>query len=266
MRSFYINLARSPARRAFMEQQAGNLGLALERIEAVDGRALAEADYLRLCPDDQGPRIARGELGCFLSHVRAWQSIAAGDTQAAVFEDDVHIARSMLALLTDPGWMPAGAGLTKLTANARRVTLAELPSTTAGGRGVHRMLSPTVDTGGYVITPAHARRLLAACDPYRQPVDRFMMDPRRWPDLYQLVPAGVVQGKWAEFDFLPPEERGSLVQSEKPKRASRSAGAILQGEARNFYARVLTPLALPALQRFRPRAHRVIFAPVPFRE
>lgn len=267
MRAFYINLDRSPARRDFMEREAAAVGLALERVEGVDGRELPEEEYLRLCPEVNGARIGRGELGCFLSHRRVWEIVAAGsDPYAVIFEDDVHIARSAGALLAEPDWIPAGAGLVKVTSNGRRVRLAETPSILVAGRAVHRMLSPTVDAGGYVISAGHARRLVAGTDVFPEPVDRYMMDPRRWDALYQLAPAVVVQGKFADFTFLPEEGRGSLVQVDKPKRPRRSVGGIILGEARNFYRRVLTPIGLPIAQKFRPKARRVIFTKVPFQE
>ncbi|PZQ52397.1 MAG: glycosyl transferase [Rhodovulum sulfidophilum] len=266
MRRLYINLDRSPDRRDFMEAQARRLGVAMERLAAVDGRAISEEEYARLCPEGRGRRLARGELACFLSHVAAWRLIAEGDAPyGAVFEDDVYVSDALAPLLTDTGWIPAGADVVKLTGNPHRFTLAAAPTAEVGSRSVHRMLTPTIDSGGYLVSATHARRLCDALSVHTLPIDRHLMNPTPGTALYQLAPAAAVQSKFADFTFLDEPKGKSLIQTEKPRRARRTIAATIRGELRNLRAKVLRPLFLPVRQVFTPKSRRVMITAVPFR-
>lgn len=263
----YINLARSPERRDFMEGQARRLGLAFSRLEAVDGKAMAEAEYQRLCPERNGRRLGRGELACFMSHIEAWRIIGAGSAPfGVVFEDDVYLSGALAPLLADPGWLPAGAEIVKLTGNAHRFTMREAASARVGTRGLHRVLTGTIDSGGYVISAAHARELSACAAPFTRPIDRVLMDPGPGPVIYQLMPAGAVQSKFAGFAFLPGDEGASLVQTADTIHPRRSLGAKLKGEVRNLRVKVLRPLLLPARQMFTAPGRRVMIKAAPFEE
>lgn len=269
MHILYINLARSPERRIFMEAQAARLGVEMTRLEAMDGRAIPEETYRDLVPETQGRgRLGRGELACFLSHAEAWRIIAGGTADfGAVFEDDVYLSEELASLLGDASWIPADAAVVKLTANSHRFTLAEAASANVGTRSLHRILTETIDSGGYVISADHARRLRAGSARYAKPVDRFLMDPDADAGgvLYQMMPAPAVQSKFADFDFLDESDDTSLVQREKPARARRSARETLAGETRNLWAKVLRPRLLPVRQMFTPKSRRVIFTAAPFR-
>ena len=71
---YYINLDRSPDRRAHMESHLGAHNLAMERIAGIDGHALSDNTpgvdraLYRRC---HGRNIRPGEIGCYLSHLRA---------------------------------------------------------------------------------------------------------------------------------------------------------------------------------------------------
>jgi glycosyl transferase, family 25 len=91
----YINMERSHNRRAHMEKQLQNHGLRYQRIEAVNG-----IDALQNFTEDQkqrffychGKNILAGELGCYLSHLRAMQHFLSSDAQTAVImEDDAQL-------------------------------------------------------------------------------------------------------------------------------------------------------------------------------
>jgi GR25 family glycosyltransferase involved in LPS biosynthesis len=85
---YYINLDRSPDRRARVEQQLRDLGLSdrYQRLPAVDGRTLS-----RRAP------VKPGEAGIYESHLLLLEKIAASDRPAHVMEDD-----ALLSDLTAP--------------------------------------------------------------------------------------------------------------------------------------------------------------------
>jgi len=104
MRTIFINLARAADRRRNMERQFSALGMAFERLEAVDGQTLTPAD--RAMVDDNKRRritsypLSENEIGCWLSHRRVVESVAAGsDPWAAVVEDDAELAADFTRVL-----------------------------------------------------------------------------------------------------------------------------------------------------------------------
>ena len=80
MKVLVINLARRADRWQRMTQRWQYIGLRLDRLEAMDGRCLGEAQRIEAIPD---PVVA-----CNLSHRMAWEVIAAGRDAVLVLEDD----------------------------------------------------------------------------------------------------------------------------------------------------------------------------------
>ena len=87
---FVINLDRSWQRREYMEGQANQLGLAYERISAVDGLNVPE--WLR--SEFDGPHtMSPGEVGCYASHLVVAQRIVCAAIDAAPPDWDlIHLS------------------------------------------------------------------------------------------------------------------------------------------------------------------------------
>ena len=94
--AFIIHLARAKARRPQVERILSACPVPAHVIDAVDGRALSteelQAAYTRRSL--HAPRypfaLSVGEIGCFLSHRKAWQAILdAGLDAGLVIEDSV---------------------------------------------------------------------------------------------------------------------------------------------------------------------------------
>ncbi len=90
---YYINLDRSIDRKKAAEQQAAMHGINLQRVAAVDGRALKEED---LTAYDRAKRkleyrtdLSPGEHACILSHLKTLRLFLETDKQyAVILEDD----------------------------------------------------------------------------------------------------------------------------------------------------------------------------------
>lgn len=97
---YWINLDRSPHRKALFEERMLPVVPRVERLSAVDARELpldaVRRFHARKCGRDeethtlrQYETLARGELACAASHMRAlYAGIAAGHERFLVFEDD----------------------------------------------------------------------------------------------------------------------------------------------------------------------------------
>lgn len=92
--SYVINLARNVQRMENSARQLDAAGLPWERIDAVNGWALSEAEIAEVYDADRNARdgkqpLVAPEIGCYLSHIAAWERIARGPQPGGfVFEDD----------------------------------------------------------------------------------------------------------------------------------------------------------------------------------
>ena len=101
MKIVVINLAADQARWAEVRRQFEQLGLPVERFQAVVGRDLTDAQRARLYSPTLNARqyhkpLQPGEIGCYASHLKVWQRLLDGsDSRIAVFEDDVDLDPSL---------------------------------------------------------------------------------------------------------------------------------------------------------------------------
>lgn len=124
-----INLDRAPQRLAAMQSQCEALGIGLTRVSAMDGRDLA-AEALNSMPDVDAVAFKRntartvrgGDVGCYMSHLRAaTQFLQSNSEFAVVMEDDAIINAdtvAVVAALTAPN-APRDWDMVKLAAEHR---------------------------------------------------------------------------------------------------------------------------------------------------
>ncbi|MGS1093817.1 glycosyltransferase family 25 protein [Aquamicrobium terrae] len=220
MKVYYINLDRSPERRAWFTQQAEALGLDLVRVPAVDGRELpaGELDHWRQL--SEGNKIlSRGEIGCFLSHRKAWEAVlAAQEKWAFIAEDDIHFSRNAAAFLCDDSWIPAQAGLIKAETDLRRHEFSPTSWPTPFGHELRRLKSTHLGAGGYLLTPEAASHLLAFTEHRCEAVDGllFAMNYMKEHQLeaWQILPAICIQDVYIE-EHADTENLRSVVDKER---------------------------------------------------
>lgn len=95
VRLFLINLCRRRSRLTRVQSQCNALSLPWERVPAVDGLSLSSSivknfDLTTLRP------LKRGEIGCYLSHQKAWEKAMSGPRAECYWflEDDVEFVAS----------------------------------------------------------------------------------------------------------------------------------------------------------------------------
>jgi len=247
MRIYLINLERRPDRLAAMTARAEGLGLALERVEAVDA-ARAEPDALERWFEDGGPlgEIPRGDKACLLSHRLAWQKFLAGGESHAVFlEDDVMLSRGAGALLMDEGWIPAGALVVKLEhygPKGQRVLLTGL-SATQDGFQLGRMLSRHTGAAAYILSRPAAELLLSQTR-FDLPVDHLLFNPNNSALFARLAPLQLLPAIARQEQFVG--AKSDIEGTRKPLRAL-SATYVKRELVRLSYDLKLLPRQLAAL-------------------
>jgi len=94
-KNFVINLDRSPARLKHIKKVFNDQNFNFHRISAVDGKALTASEIAKIynekhCLNLIGRRLLPGEIGCALSHLKAWQKLIDLNLEGAfIFEDDI---------------------------------------------------------------------------------------------------------------------------------------------------------------------------------
>jgi glycosyl transferase family 25 len=191
MRTFIINLDRSPDRLARMQAQAGRLGLAFERFQAVDGIGLTDDLAPYFC--DGAGRIMSplkpGEIGCYASHLGVWRRIVTlWEPASLVLEDDAVLADDLPSFLQSLlAALPRGWDLVHLCREPERAfrPLADL----GDGRRLIRYSRVPTTTTGYLVSRSGAARMLLPIEPRMWCVDQDLRFPWRFGlDVYGVTP------------------------------------------------------------------------------
>jgi glycosyl transferase family 25 len=215
MRTYLINLARRPDRLAAMTAQAGRLGLALDRVEALDART-AEPGMVDRWFGPGGPlgEIPQGDKACLLSHRAGWDLFAAsGDAHAVFLEDDVILSRAAGAMLSDDSWVPADVGVVKLEhygPPGQRVLLKDIRAlsmapprqdATARDFRLGRMLSRHTGAAAYILSRTAVKQLLDQTR-FDLPVDHLLFNPNNSPLVARLQPWQLLPALARQQEFV----------------------------------------------------------------
>ncbi|MES3024939.1 MAG: glycosyltransferase family 25 protein [Pseudomonadota bacterium] len=175
MRIFVLSLPSSTERRSKASAKLASKGIPFEFIDAVDGRT-GQHPYLSNYDEqafliNRRRRAAPGELGCYVSHVLAWEKCVLANEAVVVLEDDFEITEQF------------AAGLRFIEPYVDRVSFVRLEPMESrffvrSVKGEHFSLVKQVKVGmcatGYVITPQGARKFLETATAIRYPIDLFL--------------------------------------------------------------------------------------------
>ena len=96
-RGFLINLDRSPDRLEVVGKRLDEVGVLFERVVGIDGKEMQAKDYVGIDTKGflmaHGRHIEPGDIGCYLSHIKALQAfLASEDDYGLILEDDVDFS------------------------------------------------------------------------------------------------------------------------------------------------------------------------------
>lgn len=162
--TFVINLLSDAARRDNVTKQFVNLpAFDMSFVVGAVGRDLPNEACFGLTRSENWIRF-KGTIGCFLSHVKAWEEAAhCASPFAVILEDDVDLSQlGRLTSLTIPPDAEIIFLNDRLTADLSPLSaLHALPLWRALKRVDRLRCGPGGD--GYLLTPACAAKLVAAC-------------------------------------------------------------------------------------------------------
>jgi glycosyl transferase family 25 len=250
---FVINLDRDTQRMEWMRAQLVAMGLPFERISGVLGSAMNDAELARDYDDGKAKwRRARSltpaEIGCAMSHIKAYREIVARGIEAAlVMEDDVVLPAELGVLLAScaahvDAKRPEVWLLTAASVNESVRSVFE--STT--GHSLRRFRSGFA-AGAYVVTLTGAQALLAELYPVGDVADCWERLVRfRVVDIFAFAPNPV----WIDMERFGSSTVADFRRIYGENRLSRT----LSFRLRRARAVVSEPLMAFWRRRFRPYA------------
>ena len=259
MKCLVINLDRSRDRLAHVSAEFARIGVAFERVVAIDARD--RPDLAEMPQRKKRLRMADTEIACLLSHKQCWSMIAAGDdAYGAIFEDDVVFSDNAGALLADVGWIPADADIVKLETFFNRTVISRKRVACGHGFSASRLHAVHIGAAGYILSRQAARDLIEATNEIAIPVDHLVFNPRFATSsrhvIYQLVPALCLQ---AQFLGGGPVQLPSLLKQERAEE--RVASGMGKRRHKPIAAKVgieIRRLARQIADLFRLRQEKVI--------
>ena len=177
-----INLDRSTQRRAQMVQRLENIGLDYQVLSAIDGSSQCE----QLLPTvdagafrwHTGRGILPGEIGCYHSHLKAWQQLLDSPCQVLlVLEDDMvfkpDFAQALVTSLR-------GAEHWDILKLAKIRAKQPVRQGFLGDYSLNAYIGAATGFGAYLIHRTTAQRLLPQMLPIRAPIDRELERVHRY--------------------------------------------------------------------------------------
>lgn len=215
IKAFYLNLDQEAARRCSIEEQLANARIPAERVEAVEGRKPLPPE-LSLYFDAKHLMDA-GALGCYASHIKAWEQIVRKALPyALVLEDDAILPRGLAGILTHcVAVLPKGWDMVHLATDPDRA-VCEIAK--VGDRRIVQFSRVPPGAVGYLISAAGAKKLLQA-EPRIWPIDT---DTRR-PWVFGLAVYGLVAPPIMHNWSIPSTIRARGCKRRTPRRGLRAA-------------------------------------------
>ena len=227
MKTFVINLERNPERLAAIGARLDGLGIAYERIRAIDGRAFGAEELKKHVRQFRwwcafGVKATPAQVGCAMSHASIYRKMVEEEISAAcIFEDDASLGSAAKRVIDGvaPFLETARPRVVLLSDHSRDKTSPLLTFDDIEARsGEDVRLEPRKGEWGaeaYCINLAAARRLIE----YNTPI-AVMCD--EWA---RFRKEGVIELSGA----LPPvavQNREAFASTIKEPKRKRSAGEL----------------------------------------
>ncbi len=212
MNSYILHLARSTDRKGLVEDLVNLLPNA-QVLPSVDGAELtakqcAAAYHVRRYKPDYPFKLKLAEIGCFLSHRSAWQSLVDSDSPAAwIAEDDLAISPKSFQTLSEL----VAPYVTEDSFIRVPLQDRELAHDVIAQQDAMSLIRPkavALSAAFYLIGRAAAQRLLELTAPFDRPVDTFLQ--MRWLTQIDILVVKESTARTAAF-----EVGTSTIQSKK---------------------------------------------------
>jgi glycosyl transferase, family 25 len=212
LQTIVISLLRSPRRREKARSELSKTNLNWSFLDAVDG------SNLQTPPPEYQPRKVKrllgfemtpNEIGCFLSHKKAWQLCLESNQATLIFEDDFillpHFERALELLFTEfHDWQ-----LIRLQslANSPHVIIRMI-----GDISIVKNLSDPIGATAYILKPAAAKILIEHAKDIYEPLDHFLEHKKKHDvEMFAVKPYPVDISKAPSTILDRPDARKPII-------------------------------------------------------
>jgi len=193
MKIFVISMKSYKERREFQIRQATKLNLEISFIDAVNGSEISK-EKLQAAANKWTRPIFSKDIGCYLSHRKAWEKVSKENKKCLVLEDDVIISHEIKNFIKvienlDDSWntaydleyAPGKHVLSKKNFYKDNNNFIEIKEIYRNKTGL----------AAYILGPQLASKMLKDLDSYVMVDASFWSRP--WAQYMQVEPAPIVQ-------------------------------------------------------------------------
>jgi glycosyl transferase, family 25 len=215
-----ISLERSTARRAFVAESFGDLGIPFELVDGVDGSVLTPEERAAYSHTRSllhiGRGLTQGDLGCSLAHLKLYERMVTSEVpEVVICEDDARPTPAFLEVLDAAALFPDAWDVVTFCSqfpdSAGPTPVGDLEF--AGGYRICTYRGMPFGTQCYLVRLAAARRLLKVGYPVCLPPDELVF--RRYPAglrVYGVEPRPVIPADFrSELEARPGSPRDLSV-------------------------------------------------------
>ena len=200
---FVINLKKSVDRKKHMEKVLSELPIKVEFVEAIDGKELSDEEifqvYDEACKKNLSVSLTKGEIGCFLSHIKVWKKIKKQKLKEVfIMEDDIVIKdkKAFLEILKNRNCFPKNweivlfaHGCSRYTGQGNETSFLFYSFKIYKQYKLKRFLGPAAGTLGYLLNQKAVEKLLKKTSPkFKGTIDHFYTGNDRIINLYGIEP------------------------------------------------------------------------------
>ena len=204
---FVINLDKSPERMARIAKRLNELFIPFERISGVYGAELSQEEIDQYyCPKLNKKNYRRpiglGEIGCYISHIKAWQTIVDRKLPCGlILEDDIVIEEGLADLAKELGSLPDTFDIVKFFNKKKNPKIVD---SVDFARKYKLCRFKKIPIGNYaqLISLSGAKKLLKTYEKFGRPVDE---DIQHWwesdTNVIGVMPSVVRPNESAQSDI-----------------------------------------------------------------
>ena len=219
MNALVINLKRSEDRMSYMTKQLDRLHISFERIDAIDANDLETSLYEKHAYNWDRV-LRRSEVGCFLSHKRAWEHVMRVGEPFMIFEDDVILSKRIVHAVNQIE-KNQKYNFINLETSSRKKILHKKVEAITKEYTLSKLLHNKSGAAAYILWPKFARYLLSNYEKKGAALtDSALYDNHFALTQHQLIPAVAIQiQECTHFEIAPPFDHYSNIATEiKPKK------------------------------------------------
>jgi glycosyl transferase family 25 len=216
MKILVLSLPDSHDRRANVTKKLGSKHIEFEFLDAIDGRT-GDHPYLKNYDEqsflaNRRRKAAPGELGCYVSHLLAWEKCVALNEPIVVLEDDFELTENFEKGIEFLKQFLDKVAFVRLEPLEKKIFVTSFKTSDFS---LVKQLNVGMCATGYIITPRGAKNLLKKGMKIRSPIDLYLKYTLTHHQIIHAITPGIVypthQDSIIGIDVRNRREKGALL-------------------------------------------------------